>query len=78
MATITEDARVITINHGSYYTYAVVTPTVSVEFQSLEQAHAWLPDIAVRRVTTEVARAHSINKIKSLQISNPEFFKRGR
>ena len=91
MATITEDARVITINNSSYlpntpptlnnlpkYTFAVVTPTVRVDFLTLEEAHLWLPAIAVRHVTKEVARAHYTNKIKALQISNPEFFKRAR
>jgi hypothetical protein len=79
MATITEDARIITLNHFPYapkYTYLVVTPTVSVEFDSLEKAQEWMPAIAVRRVSAEEARAHSINKINNLKLTNPEFFKR--
>lgn len=76
MATITEDARVITINHSTHYTYAVVTPTAHIEFESLELAHEWMPRIAVRHVSEEEARAHSINKISNLKLTNPEFFKR--
>jgi hypothetical protein len=79
MATITEDARIITLNHFPYapkYTYMVVTPTVSIEFDSLEKAQEWMPAIAVRQVSAEEARAHSINKFNSLKLTNPEFFKR--
>jgi hypothetical protein len=80
MTTITEDARVITINNTGIagmpkYTYAVVTPTVQVEFLSLEDAHLWMPAIAVRHVTKEVAQTHYTNKINNLKLTNPEFFK---
>lgn len=73
MATITEEARIISINNEGIaglpkYTYAVVTPTISVEFDSYEKAVEWMPLIAVRHVSKE-------KEVVNRQ-THPHFFKR--
>jgi len=74
MATITETHTILTDFESGSYT--VVTPTVSVSFDSLEKAREWAPLISTRIVSKREAQSHSIQNIKSLKISNPEYFKK--
>lgn len=75
MATIIEPFTILTSGNDVERPYIVVTPTTHVEFDTLQKAREWGPLIATRIVSEEEARAYSINKIKTLKTTNPEFFK---